>query len=193
MNLMYMNNRAVFLTRRKSLKTLLHINASRFMPHVIHFCHPQVAPASFRLKVSVSAEKLHNFQMNRTFFLLVYVAFKWRRILSLHILWETFTSDTIHHAMYENYETIVLSRFQFRRRLDIVEEFFLRFFLRFLSFLVKINLIKSTKLTFFVVASSFNDIALCNTKEFLHFYACTSMNEKLNRISISAGKISLQV
>lgn len=68
--------------------------------------HSFVLPPLF-LSPAFAAKELHNFQMNRTIFLHAALSFSFRRMsllngggfLSLHILWETFTSDTIHRAM----------------------------------------------------------------------------------------------
>lgn len=187
---MYVNNWAVFLTRQKSQKTLDFFSfyctlmcVVLCLTSFIHARQPQVDPASFTVFLC------------RELFLLVYFAFKWRRIFiiahimrNVHIRHNTMSCMKIMKRLFSP---------AFGRRLDIVEEFFLwtfKFFLffAFRDFLLKTNLIKSTKLTFFVAASSFNDVVayVCNTKKlFYTFYACTSLNEELNRISISVEKI----
>lgn len=112
--------------------------------------------------------------------------------------YERRSHPTIHHAMYENYETIVQTK-RMNEWTNSKELFFVRNLSFSRAFLLKINLIKSTKLTF-SVASSFND-RLCKEEEresfFYIFNACVCiMNEKLNHIKFSAMKwifVSFQV
>lgn len=92
------------------------------------------------------------------------------------------TSDnTPRHAMYENYETIVLP---FRRwsSLEDGKFFFLLAKFNFLpSLWMEINLIKSTKLTFLVVSFQSLQLAGGLNEQFFHECACRITASKVHR------------